>query len=293
MTNKRILKLRQIIRERIPQDIVTLEPIAHKYGNRLDPYRDYRSVTTKLKVIANPIWTEWRVNRIMEFMRDRPHDGSEDYGEYLKRAKEYPEKLFQQAGDRGTKVHHYADLYFKQWISEDSQPANILAYCAGEGDSTVFSALRSLEAWVNSVGYVPLASEFVLWEDYKCKDKKCGHEGRECLNLRGIAGTCDGVGVIGNELVGVDWKTSNNLREDYELQVSQYAYLFHKFTRLRLDKAFVVKLDKADGDIERPDVVTEFGKRQKTFQLASDLYDDMQYLREDRKEIKKARRRKV
>jgi hypothetical protein len=109
----------------------------------------------------------------------------------------------------------------------------------------------------------------------------------------GIAGTCDGIGIVDDELVIVDWKTSNELREDYELQVACYYFMFKKFTRLSPKKAYVVKLDKEAGREERPDVVVDLDRRFKTYMKASELYDDMQEIRGDRRVVRKARVREI
>lgn len=273
MTNKRILKLRELIKNKIPQDVVTLDPIKHVYTNRDDLFLKYVSTTTKLKVISNPIWAEWRMNRMAEWIEANPFNPKvEPWKDYIRKAKQYPEDLFKEAGERGTLVHDYANKYFRDWIKDNKKPESILTYVANEKDTIVWSALRSLEAWVNKSDYIPLASELVLWND----------------DL-GIAGTMDNVGVIGNDIVGIDLKTSNNLREDYELQLSDYAEMFWSFTKIRLRYGVVVKLDKDYGQEDDFDLVPDLKTRYKTYLHASNLYDDMQIIREERKKIKQKR----
>jgi hypothetical protein len=270
MTHERILKLRGLIQERIPASVVVLDPVKHVYNNMPNPSIKYKSVTTKLKVISNPIWAEWRVNRVIEFVEQNPFDETkETFKEYLQRAKNYPEELFRAAGDRGTKVHDYADKYFKKWILEDKQPDNITSFVQQEKDATIWSAVRSIEAWVKKTDYIPLASELTLWHD---KEE--------------LAGTMDNIGIIGNEIVVVDWKTSNQLREDYELQLSCYAQMFYLLARFKPKRGIIVKADKEHGQSKDFDEILDLKQRYKTYKVASKLYDDMQDLRDLRKFIK-------
>jgi hypothetical protein len=279
MKNETILKLREKIRKCIPQDYLQLKPNTpgHVY---YDPRTgaEFISVTSKLHIISNPIFAGWRMNRALEYMFDHKDEINKDnFNDYVKKAKEYPEILFEEAGKFGTKVHGYIHLYFTQWILDNRQPSSILHFIDGtrttkETDFRVWSALRSLEAWVNKNGYVPLASEIIVWSQ-----------------RYHLAGTMDNVGVDKTGRVGFpDWKTSNNFSDNYHAQVGAYYGAFYELTHIRGEWGKIVKLDKERGDPEE-ESLDNLRSCFKTFMLAAHLYDDIQNIRFLRKPDNKVR----
>ena len=272
MDHKHILKLRARIREKVPQDTLQLKPNTpfHIYYNPRTG-GEYISTTTKNRVISSPQFQDWRMNRMAEFILDHKDEISKDnFDEWIKKAKEYPETEFKAAGVFGTLCHSYIHKYFIDWILRDQQPASILQYIDGsrgprEENFRVWSVLRSLENWVNANGYIPLASELMLWSDN--------------YNL---AGTMDNVGVDKTGLPGTpDWKTSNNFRDDYFLQLGSYFGMFYEMTHIRLHWGKIVKLDKDRGQFSE-EVVNDLRKCFKYHVIASKLYDAMQDIRGER-----------
>lgn len=264
-----ILKLRQKIREKVPQDYLQLKPNVpgHIY---IDPKTgsEFLSVTTKLHIISNPIFQSWRMNRALEFLFDHKEEITKDnFNDYVQQAKQYPEEEFQAAGTFGTKVHAYIHSYFTDWILNNRRPASILQYIDGtksarEVDYRVWSALRSLEAWVDKNQYIPLASEIIVWSP-----------------RYHIAGTMDNVGIDKTGRVGFpDWKTSNNFSDNYHAQVGAYYGSFYELTKIRGEWGKIVKLDKARGEPEEEEL-DNLRECFKTYMLASKLYDAIQNIR--------------
>lgn len=269
MKNETILALRQKIRDKIPQDYLQLKPNVpgHVYYSP-NTGAEFLSVTTKLHIISNPIFANWRMNRALEFLFDN-HDEitKENLKEWVDKAKAYPEEQFKAAGTFGTKVHAYIHSYFTQWILDNRQPNSILQFIDGtkgekEKDFRVWSALRSLEAWVKRNDYIPLASEIIVWsERYH------------------VAGTMDNVGVDKTGKVGFpDCKTSNNFSDNYHAQLGAYYGCFYELTKIRGEWGKIVKLDKERGMPEE-ELVDNLRNCFKTYMLASHLYEEIQNIR--------------
>ena len=269
MKNETIVKLRAKIRDKIPQDYLQLKPNTpdHIY---VSPHTgaEFLSVTTKLRIISNPLFQNWRMNRALEFLFDSHEEiTKENLADWIKKAKEYPEKQFKSAGAFGTKVHSYIHQYFTQWILDNRQPGSILQFIDGtksqkEEDFRVWSALRSLEAWVNKNEYIPLASEIIVWsEKYH------------------VAGTMDNVGVDKTGKVGFpDWKTSNQFSDNYHAQLGAYYGCFYERVKIRGAWGKIVKLDKERG-LPEEETLENLRKCFKTYMLASKLYDEIQNIR--------------
>ena len=269
MKNETVLNLRKKIRDRIPQDYLQLKPNVpgHIY---ISPATgaEFLSVTTKLHIISNPIFQNWRMNRALEFIFDNHEEINKDnLTDWIKKAKEYPEQQFKAAGAFGTLTHSYIHLYFTQWMLDNRQPASILQFIDGtrgqrEQDFRVWSALRSLEAWINKNTYIPLASEIIVWsERYH------------------VAGTMDNVGIDKTGKVGFpDWKTSNNFSDNYHCQLGAYYGAFYERTKIRGEWGKIVKLDK-ERAMPEEEIVDNLRSCFKTYMLASKLYDEIQNIR--------------
>lgn len=273
MKNETILKLRAKIRDCIPQDYIQLKPDTKEHVYYAPATgTEFISTTTKNHVISNPIFQNWRVNRMAEFLFDHKDEITKDnLSEYIDKAKEYPETIFKAAGELGTLIHGYAHRYFTDWILYNEQPKSILKYIDGsigpkEKDFRVWAALRSLEGWVMANSYIPLASEIMLWnEKYH------------------MAGTMDNVGIINGKVGLPDWKSSNDFRDDYWIQLGNYYGMFVRLTKIVCEWGRIIKLDKEKGTPAKEDVIDHLPTRFKTSLLVSTLYDQMQEIRGLRK----------
>ena len=273
MKNETILRLRAQIRNKVPQDYIQLKPdVSQHIYFAPATGTEFISTTTKNHVISNPIFNNWRMNRMADYLFDHKDEiNKENFDEYLQKAKDYPEEIFKKAGEFGTLVHGYADRYFKDWILYNKQPDSILRYVDGsrgkkEEDYKAWACLRSLEGWINKVGYIPLASEIMVWnEKYH------------------MAGTMDNVGVIGNQVGLPDWKSSNDFRDDYWIQLGNYYGMFYRLTYIRCEWGKIIKFDKDHGTPAKEDPIDHLPTRFKTSLLVSNLYDELQEIRKLRK----------
>ena len=265
MTQKRLNSLRDKILARAPQDRLQLLP------GELHTYHDpvtgatYVSVTTRLHVLDNPELRNWRLNRGLEYIYEHSHEiTSENKNEVFKAAREYPEKLFREAGNRGGVIHSYIERYFSQWVATGQKP-NILSLCTQDKDYAVWSALRSAETWVEQVGFTPLVSELKVWsEKYQ------------------VAGTVDAIGVANERIILCDWKTSTQLRTGYWIQVGAYWGMFKELVHLTPKACPIIRLDKEHG-IPKVEEVQNPQKRWKEFRRVCEVYDAIQEINRLRK----------
>jgi hypothetical protein len=268
MTPARLQSLRNKILERAPQDRLQLIPgDSHVY---LDPQTGahFVSVTTRLHVLDNPEFRNWRLNRGLEYIYEHAHEITpENKNDIFRQAREYPETLFKEAGDRGGSVHDYIDRYFQAWITTGQRP-NILDLCREDQDYATWSALRSAETWCIQTGFTPLVSELRVWsEKYQ------------------VAGTIDAIGVIDNKTVLCDWKTSTQLRTCYHLQVGAYWGMFKELCRITPVRSIIVKLDKEHG-IPKVEEVVDLPKRYRSFRDVCRIYDSINEINQLRKSKK-------
>ncbi len=139
--------------------------------------------------------------------------------EILKAADRQPDKVKDESADIGTRVHNAIDAYIlgKEPVLDEESTigfTNFLNWLSSEQIQLV-------------AGDMPVAS------------KRLGYGGR--LDALGI----DKAG----NLIVLDWKTSNSLRDEYPLQVAAYAHAFKEMYGLKVKGATVVRFDKTDPNV--------------------------------------------
>lgn len=267
MIHKKISQLQQIIQTIIPQTQLQINPDTNTYINTVNGV-EYTRVTQTLSVINNPIYQSWRMNRALDYLYEHQNEPIKE--ELYKKAKEFPEELFKQAGERGNKIHALIDKFLREIIGNTISIKSPLALVDGtigppEKDFAVWSALRSFDTWQKETKFEPIASELRVWSD-----------------KYHIAGTIDAMGLINDELTLCDWKTSNQFRDDYFLQVAAYWGMFVGLTRYRPKKCIIVKLDKEQG-IPKTEVVLNPRQIFKNYLVIKKMYDAIKETHEARK----------
>lgn len=149
----------------------------------------------------------------------------ENVSEIIKSADRQPDKLKDAAADLGTRVHDAIDAYIlgKEPVLDEESMVGFTNFIEWLGKEKI----RIIS------GDIPVASP--EW---------------------GFGGRLDSVGVNDkNEVIILDWKTSNALRDEYPLQVAAYAIAFEEMYGLRVAGAKVVRFGKTDpADFEPRDV---------------------------------------
>lgn len=119
----------------------------------------------------------------------------------------------------------------------------------------------------------PGFNNFIEWKDKAGIKILKGDTYVASLNM-GYAGAMDALGEIDGQLVALDWKTSNFLKNENALQVAAYSMAFEETYRHMITRGFVVRFGKEKpGDIE-PREVNMTGSRV-AFMSALDLYKKM------------------
>lgn len=149
----------------------------------------------------------------------------ENVSEIIKSADRQPDKLKDAAADLGTRVHDAIDAYIlgKEPVLDEESVVGFTNFIEWMGKEKI----RIIS------GDIPVASP--EW---------------------GYGGRLDSVGVNDkNEVIILDWKTSNALRDEYPLQVAAYAIAFEEMYGLKVSGTKVVRFGKTDpADFEPRDI---------------------------------------
>lgn len=159
------------------------------------------------------------------------------------------------AGSVGSLAHDVVENYIKHWIKTGHKPVDIRQGFPVNSDPRSVAAARSVEAFFNSHDIIPLASELLV-----------------CSEKRGSAGTMDFVAIIDNVLTLLDFKTSNNVSDDYALQVADYAAMFKEMSGVAIKEVKILHLSK-DYDKFTVYNVPNLAKALKAFKGISNCYD--------------------
>lgn len=266
---RRVKQVQANIAKNIPQSRVHLNLIDHRYFDA-DTGEIYKSVTTKLGILSNPIFSDRKMNRSMEYILDNfaktsstflNNEGATEEAltkkqltQLLEEAREYSTELFKEASIRGTLAHKYVDTYINSWIKNEKRPV-IEDILGTEPNYKQWSALRSFVKWSKENDFTPIASELMVWS-----------------KRHNLAGTLDCIGLLGDDLAVLDWKTSQVIIKSYYLQVSAYSGMFKTLTGLRPKRNMIVKLDLKQGQSHFEEVFDQ-PLHYQTYILCSRLYD--------------------
>tara|TARA_R100000742_G_C4276886_1_gene98282 strand:+ start:375 stop:1136 length:762 start_codon:yes stop_codon:yes gene_type:complete len=143
-----------------------------------------------------------------------------NFEDWLKKVGYASDFIAKKAADEGTLVHNLAESYLKgnkiELMDEDQNP---------KYDIKIWKMfLRFVDFWETS-GAELIETEVFLYSD--------------ALN---IAGTCDLVCKINDEVCVIDIKTSNHLQITYELQSAIYAKCFEECYDQKVDKVGILWL---------------------------------------------------
>lgn len=194
------------------------------------------SVTTVLNVISKPALVPWAKNMALESVRAALMNyraimpTEDDYENWvdtvMSEAKAAPEKARDQAADFGSRLHEVIDKYLKG----TGHPV--------EGEMAI--PFRAFQDWLEQSGLTIHQSELMVYSK----------------NYGGYAGTVDAVATRqtdqGEELVVVDWKTSNGIWPEMAFQVAAYAEALSEMLdhRWPVTEAWILRLGKNKPEFE-------------------------------------------
>ena len=142
------------------------------------------------------------------------------FEEWLKKVGFSADYIVKKAGDEGTQVHEMIEKYLEgeelRFLSSTYNPMY---------DSNVWQMFLKFVEWWEEYNPTLIETEVHLFSD-KFK----------------IAGTCDLVCEIDNELWIIDFKTSNNIQTTHELQTSVYTACYEECYGKKIDKQGILWL---------------------------------------------------
>lgn len=250
----------------------------------------YPSVTGKLQVLKDESIANFKMNRAIEyFFKNIKEINADNIMEHLDKAANVSGGILEDAGDIGRRVHDYRELIFKDWLAKGVRPADFTSFIPPEDvDVRAVSALRALQKFCEERDYAPIAIELLV---YSHKWKTAGtlddlgimrhviREGKipeggnavckdHTPNIVVSKGkyTCIRCGYqYRYELVLMDLKTSNQLKDHYFFQVSCYWDMFRKLLGKEWtpERCIIVKLSKQDGtykieDLKKPAALARY-----------------------------------
>lgn len=250
---------RAIIVEKIPKDAILPQhdEEGHWYKR---PHKEYKypSVNGKIGILKEGHGLQdWKMNLALDFVfKNLSTITPENAMDMRDSAANASTLVLEDAGDIGTDVHDYREHIFRDWIRNGFRPKDFISYIPeDQKDIRAVSAIGALAKFCDDYHYEPIATELFVYSDkmelggtlddigfiklpvlpivnYKCKHNVMGNECFDCGQR------------FKKYLVLLDLKTSNSLKESYWIQVALYFEMFYKLTKIRPQKAFILKLDK-------------------------------------------------
>lgn len=200
----------------------------HWYRNTKDN-RKVASVTSQ-NVLAKDHLIPWAsglaVQHFIERIEFYDPKNIEQTERMVKEAKLAYTAVRDSAGDIGTIAHDVIEQYLNGWISTGIKP-EMNTYLDGAMDAKVWAACRSVEGLFGKLNMQPIATELLV--------------GSEKIDS---AGTLDFLVIIDGKLWILDWKTSNQVSDQYAIQVSAYQKFFEEMTGLKVEGSAIVWLSK-------------------------------------------------
>lgn len=241
--------------------ILQYEPGKHKYtaieeDGSIIPAP---SITTVLGVINKAALLQWAVNQAINHLRARLYDGGEfdveDLERFLDEAKYAHKFVKQEAADIGTAAHNWLETYWHQKMKAAESGEDFAIPPLPEHEQ-VRNCVEAAIKWIESQDIVPLIIEKPVYS-----------------RLHRVAGRLDKLALIKGELTVVDWKSSNQIWDEYRFQIAAYLFIYEEETGQVVKGAWLVRLGKADGEFEakyfsRADLLPDW----QAFVAASVLY---------------------
>jgi len=184
--------------------------------------QSYYRVTSILNAINKPALMPWKAQitlekaeRVLSALEgttitiDKPWIDN-----VIETARAEPDHVLGTATTFGTNAHYALEQYIANGVVPH--------------DMDMFRVIGAFQTWAksNQIELLPHMCEVTV------------------AHSDGYAGTIDAVAIKGNELVIVDWKTSNGLYAEHMLQVSAYAKALQLATGMPVNEAWIVRFPR-------------------------------------------------
>lgn len=187
------------------------------------------SVTMKL-IADKPHLLKWSIKKAVEWLevRDRfTKLSTSERNVYMIGAQEAYTEFRDQAGSVGSLAHTVIENYINYRIEKGIWPVDICRGFTEGADARSIASARSVESEFKKMDIVPIASELLVGS--------VRHK---------IAGTLDLLALVNDKLTLIDFKTSNQVSDEYANQVAAYKFCFEEMTGLKIKTAKIFHLSK-------------------------------------------------
>ena len=217
--------------------------------------KTFGSVSAEHRNIKDPSIRNFEKNEAIRFIKDHMPELMSAYGkldmpvidELMDQAAGAGVLARDNSGSIGTYIHNAREEYFHKWIESnvpDKPPGSIEDIAKSWQDKippefylSVISGCAALDSFILQQKYIPIACELYVYDA-----------------AREVAGTLDDIGLMPvdgqYQLVLMDVKSSNQLKDIYTLQVANYFRMFISLYHFRPQRILIVKTSKADRTYE-------------------------------------------
>lgn len=238
----KIEELKKLIKEKVENKILFVgDENNHLYTWYDEPSEVIPSVTT-VNILEKKFLIDYAVRKAFEWMDttgsfQKVNTNNKEY--YKNKMVNARKDILDDSSYIGTEVHETIDRFNKHWIKYGVQPKDITKLITksyeGEIDTTnpaIYAGCRSYQRWADKVKetITPLSSEIYV-----------GKKGVSAGQVDLIA-----YDNVSKKVIIIDHKTSNQINDDYALQVSAYRHFFCDMTDInaRYTEGYVLHLDK-------------------------------------------------
>lgn len=217
------------------------------------------SVTSKLGgVLSKPHLFKWGIKTAISWLlvddrleRLRSESWRE---EMISGAMLAPTDIRDEAGGVGGQAHSAIENWINQGIADGVMPEDITKFAVENADPRAIAAMRAVQKLFREKNIIPICSEILVGD------------------IRYSAGQLDFLCLWENELCLVDWKSSNQVSQDYILQAVAYKKFFEAMTGLLIKKVKIAHISK-DSDKYTIYKVSDFAKAFRAFKAVCAVYD--------------------
>ncbi len=215
-------------------------------------------------VINKPALLGWAVKMGAEYLAENWKPGVSydevQINDMIKEMKGAHRQKRDKAADIGTMIHEWIEKYIKAEMGVEGfeRPDN------PENEK--------------------MQSAIVAFLDWRAKHKVIftHSETKVYSRMAQVAGTIDAVGMIDGASSLIDFKTSNGIWPEMALQVAFYQQAFTEMTGKPLEKRWIIRFGKEDGEFEAVEFLNHV-EDAKAFAGANDLYKRLKVLEKEYK----------
>jgi hypothetical protein len=225
-------EIKKIIDEKITG---VWEPRHTEFGHRychLPSGKMVDSVTSQLQILGRPHLIPWAVKMgalwLMEGDRAQKLLNPNATEAMIQGMQMASTDFRDTAGKIGSFSHSFLERYCNEFIHNGERPESIMKFIdISKDDPNSIAAARAGEELMKKYNVIPIASEII------------------CGDPRYSAGQIDLICLWeGKDLCILDWKSSNNVSQDYILQTVAYLKFWEYMTGIKVKKLKIAHLSK-------------------------------------------------